>query len=104
MQRDGITMPMPEIDAGQYLLDWLFEIGPTTPMGMSSAPIAWGEIHDWQQQQGVDLKPWESRLLRKLSCEYLSESHEARDPNRPPPYGAMPRNPRLSVKLDAFLD
>lgn len=105
LERDGINLSMPPLEfGGQYLIDYLFEIGPTSAAGMGPAPLAWAEIQAWQQQMGIDLQPWQCRLLRSLSCEYIAEGHEARNPARPPPYGAMPRNPRLSKKLDAFLD
>ncbi len=69
-----------------YLVDWLLEIGPTLPTGMGSSPITYGAMLDWQAIMGVELEPWEARILRQLSGEYASEQYHARDKDRPAPY------------------
>lgn len=104
LMQDGVPPQLPEVLAGQYLLNWLFEVGPTQPAGMGSGPVTFQELAAWQQQAGIELQPWETSLLRRLSVEYLNESYEATNAARPPPYGELHRSPNLSKKLDAFLD
>lgn len=99
MQADGIEPEIPVID-GLYLVDYLNDIGPV----MSDGAITWQEIESWQEQTGFELQPWERRLLRRLSIDYWNESHNAKSPNCPPPYGGLKRNPNIDSKLDAFLD
>ena len=103
MEADGIEPDMPDIDA-RYLVDYLFEIGPTMVAGMGEAPLSAQEIKAWQDLCGIDLQPWEFRLLRRLSRDYLAESYKAENPACPPPFGELRRSPTLSKKIDAFLD
>jgi hypothetical protein len=35
---------------------------------------------------GVDVLPWEARLIRRLSGEFLSQSHKAEKPDCPAPW------------------
>ncbi|MBY0455261.1 MAG: hypothetical protein K2Q11_10335 [Burkholderiaceae bacterium] len=104
LAQDGVPPQLPDVFAGQYLLDWLFEIGPTQPAGMGSGPVTFQELAAWQQQAGIELQPWEASMLRRLSVEYLNESYEATNAARPPPYGELHRSPKLDKKLASFLD
>lgn len=99
MRADGIEPEIPYIEAA-YLVVYLNEIGPVMPDG----PLTFGEIESWQRQTGIELQPWEVRLLRSLSMEYGNESIRAKKTECPPPYGGLKRNPNLDAKLDAFLD
>ncbi|MEH3087726.1 MAG: hypothetical protein PGN26_14600 [Xylophilus ampelinus] len=98
-----MTPQLPQIDAGQYLVDWLFELGPTMPAGMGSGALTFQEIAGWQLAMGLELQAWEVRALRQLSQAYLGESQEATKPTRPPPYGQLQRNPRLADLIDEIL-
>lgn len=87
MERKGIFEPdMPPCDT-PWLVDTLFEIGPTVPAGMGEAPIAHTDLAAWQANTGIELQPWQARLLRLLSQQYLNESHKARARDCPPPWG-----------------
>lgn len=99
---------MPPLEWGQYLIDHLFEFGPTMAAGMGSGPLTAVEICAWQDLLGIEFEPWEARLLRRLSSEYLSESHAATKRDRPPPYGASPALTKARARdvdrnLDLFL-
>lgn len=54
--------------------------------GMSGAPLGHSEIAAWQSNTGIELTAWEARTLRRLSCEYLSTSQDASEPDFPAPY------------------
>jgi hypothetical protein len=76
---------MPDCDA-QYLIEYLFEIGPTE----GDAPLSHAELQAWQQNTGITLQPWELRLLKKLSLEYLGMYREASEPDCPVPWEDAP--------------
>ena len=50
------------------------EAGPTTAAGMGEVPLTWADLMAYQSGAGRDFQPWELRLIRRLSGEYLSES------------------------------
>lgn len=77
---------MPPLEWGRYLVDHLFEMGPTMAAGAGSGPLTFAEMEAWQRLTGVALTPWESQLIRQLSNEYLAESFDATQENRPAPY------------------
>ena len=99
---------MPPIEWGDYLLDYLFEVGPTMPSGMGSSPLTYAEIEAWQRTVAIALSPFEVQLLRRLSVEYFGESHAATKPDCPAPYGVSLQLIKVSEKefdrkLDQFL-
>lgn len=77
---------MPPTEAGAYLLDYLFEVGPVMAGGMGHAPLTFQELTAWQERIGIRLSPWEARTLRLLSMAYISASHEAEARDCPPPW------------------
>lgn len=77
---------MPPLDWGDYLVEYLFEIGPTLPTGMGSAPLTPPVIESAQRLLGIEFQPWEARLLLRLSREYLAESLKATKDGCPPPW------------------
>lgn len=81
---------LPEVSAGQYLVDYLLEVGPVSAAGMGSDRITCVEISKWMELIGITLAPWEVRLLRRLSGEYAGESHRATAHDCPPPWMAEP--------------
>lgn len=85
---DDYRPDMPAIDA-QYLIGYLWEIGPTMAAGMGAAPLSHVEIAAWQANVGIELQPWETRLLRRLSYDYLAESRAAESADSPAPWTAV---------------
>jgi hypothetical protein len=90
MRADGVhTVPLPPMDpACEYLLGHFLEVGPAQAGGMGLAPVGYTELAAWQQLSGVPLQPWEARLLRHLSREYVAEHHAASEQGRPAPWAA----------------
>jgi hypothetical protein len=86
MKADDVEPDMPPVEWGRYLVEYLFEFGPTMAAGMGSAPLAPSEIEAAQRLLGIQLQPWEARLLLRLSREYLEESHRATQYNCAPPW------------------
>lgn len=65
----------------------LVEMGITGAGGMGPRPLGWADIDAWSRGTGVELMPWEFRLIRHLSSAYLGELGKAESENRPPPWG-----------------
>lgn len=85
MKAKGITPQLPPNPA-PHIIDQLIEIGLTEAAGMSFGPVSWREINEWQKATGVILQPWEARLMRRLSSEYVSFSRKAEDEGCSPPW------------------
>jgi hypothetical protein len=69
----GKEPEVPPVTAS-YLVAYLFEVGPTFPGAMGSVGLPWREIESWQRQIGIDLQPWEARLIRHASIEYANQA------------------------------
>lgn len=55
-----------------YLLGWFADLGSGRPPGFSGpAPLTWEGILAWATLTGVDPRPWEIALLRRLDLAYL---------------------------------
>lgn len=88
---------MPPVAAG-YLLNYFFEIGPL----VGGETITQGEIRHWQGNVGVTLRPWECRVLRNLSREYLAESRRAQQFNAKAPWKPEAHKPLVSDTQNAI--
>jgi len=85
MKRQKIVPSMPPNPA-PHIINRLIEIGLTEAAGMGAAPLSWQTIRAWSEMTGVHLSPWEARLIRSLSLEYLAAGHRAESENCPPPW------------------
>jgi len=88
---------MPEVDA-EYLLAYLFEIGPTVAAGMGAGPISHEELRAWQANTGIELEPWEVRTLRTLSKDYLIQCAKSEKRDCPAPWKSAPDPSWKSLK------
>ncbi|MEO7494722.1 MAG: hypothetical protein ABIT83_17550 [Massilia sp.] len=96
---------MPSPGNAEYLLAHLWAVGPTS----GDAAISSTELRNYQDNMGIKLSPWECATLRRLSIDYLNESHRSTKADCPPPFGdstdaARLRNAELQRKLNTFLD
>lgn len=78
---EAIWPPLPV----EYIVDWLFEIGPSIAGSMGEAPIGWPDIAAWQELTGIEPDAWEARTLRRLSKAYVAQRHRSEDPKCPEP-------------------
>lgn len=62
------------------------EIGPIDVGAEGRRPISWVAIDAWARRTFAEPTAWEVRLLRRLSAEYLAESHRAEDPTHSAPW------------------
>ena len=81
-----------------YIVNMLFEAGPTSAGAQAAIPLTWVDLQAWQGGIGVSLPPWLLRLLRRLSADYVSESYKAQADDAPPPWNVdTPEVLRASV-------
>lgn len=83
--RESYMPEMPPVEDGMYLIDILQEFGPVKAGPMSMVPIEVVDV-DAYCRRFVDLAPWETRWLLRMSQAYASELSAASDPQRPPPW------------------
>lgn len=101
----GLKPDMPALNAAlQPFIAMLFEAGPTSVAGQGAIPLTWADLEAWQQGIGVRLPPWQLRLLRRLSAEYLAEFNQADDPEAQPPWErqSIPKWKRLQASIGAL--
>ena len=78
---------MPDLGAAQYLANFWFELGLVGTGSMGPVAINATELLAWQQGSGVELTPWEFRVIREMSRSYIASMNAAENPECPPPYG-----------------
>lgn len=83
----------------QFLIEYLFDAGPTSPSGTGSVALTWADLEAWQRGTGVSLPPWTARLLRKLSSEYLQQSTLAIHHDAPPPWDRVIDRDQVAKKV-----
>lgn len=71
-----------------HIIERLVEIGLSEAAGMGVTPLSWATLTAWQANACVDLSPWEARIIRHLSVEYLAEGRRAELETCPPPWRA----------------
>jgi hypothetical protein len=106
MEQDGIDPIMPPL-AVPWLFEVLFDLGPTEPGGMGAAAIGWRSLDAWCSRTGVDLPPWQCRLLRRVSGEYLIESDRARKMDCPSPWATRKveqNREAVTVQVESLFD
>lgn len=79
-------LEMPAIENYGFLIDWLFELGPTMQSNMGSSPLNFEEIYAWGKD--INLTAWEASTLKRLSLDYLSMLHTGSEKNCPAPFVA----------------
>lgn len=95
----------------KYLTDWLFEIGPCVAAGMGAGAIGWRDLAAWQDLTGIELMPWEARLLRTLSRAFVDQSWRSEKPDCPAPWlppeldaeSRAAASRRIGAALDALI-
>lgn len=66
---------MPELEAGMYLIDVLFKIGPIR----GEMPLVEADLEPWERRRGVELCPWQADLILDMSKAYMSEMYAAKE-------------------------
>ena len=90
MRESGIEPALPIIPAPCFV-GWLMDAGPTEVVGASMdgavrQTLSWGAIAQWEEGSGISLAPWQKRLLRQLSGDWLAAADRAKKVDCPPPW------------------
>jgi hypothetical protein len=93
----GNEIKLPEVTA-TYLLQYLFEIGPTFPGALGYVGLPFSEIASWQEQTGIELQPWEVRAIRSASIAYANQLSISHDPACPSPISVVEPDPEKLAK------
>ena len=93
---------MPPVEGAEYLLEYLWEVGPAAAAGMGEGPVTHEELLAWQSNTGIELSTWEARTLRRLSCDYVSESRAAEKLDAKAPWRAADAKPEISDTQQAL--
>ena len=83
-QSELITLP--EIEYGEWIIEYLMEIGPAGSNGMGLCPICYTEINAWINTTKTEVSPWDVNMIRHLSRVYVSQYNDSKDKNAPAPY------------------
>lgn len=78
-------LELPETEGAEYLLDYLFEVGPMNTLGMGPSPITYTDIKHWSEITNTHISPLDAHLLRHLSREYVSQFNASKENNAPAP-------------------
>lgn len=87
IEQNGGTPLFPYVGDAQYVITYWQDIGVVEAGAMGPVPLSSKEIASWQECSGVELQPWEFRVLREMSRRYLIQAEESKKPECPPPYG-----------------
>jgi hypothetical protein len=77
---------MPDRGNAGYLLEYLWDVGPTMSGSMGEGPLTHSELQAYQANTGLELTCWEAETLRRLSMEYMNQSQLATKRDCLPPW------------------
>lgn len=106
LEEAHVQIEMPPVTA-EYLIGHLMDAGLVDVGGMGQAPLSWTTLRHWREQTGVRLSPWEARLLRRLSSEYIAEQHRAEAIDAKAPWSdvaSLIAGVMVDRELDALFD
>jgi len=72
----GFPSGLPDIDAGQYLIDAMFVMRPTRSNGMCEVAADWDIIDAFARASRRISEPWEAETLFAM-CEAYRQGREA---------------------------
>jgi hypothetical protein len=77
----GINNDLP----GMYLMQALWDVGPSSYSSGNEGPISWQELAAYASVSETVSEPWELRAVMKMSKAYIAEKAGGKDPLRIPP-------------------
>lgn len=85
LKRMKAPLDLPELDAGEYLVDAMFRLSPARQTGMGEVPSGWPEIDAFARQTGRISEPWEAETLFAMCRAYTTERAAGADPTEVAP-------------------
>lgn len=102
MKADNVTPQMPP-NPMPHFVEWFFEIGIVDAGGMGPVPLSWRTILDWQDAVGIELSPWEAKLMRDLSVAYVTEKTRGENETCPAPWRGKVTQQEVDAELKALI-
>lgn len=84
---------LPDVGEVSYLLGYWQDLGLVGSGAMGATRLTAQELLAWQEGCGIRLDPWEFRVLREMSSQYISSLHESALPEAPAPLSAAQNAP-----------
>lgn len=85
-EKYNIPYDVPAIQTGQYIIDWFMLAGMVGQGSGGAVPLCWMEVRAFSKQMNLNLNPWESSLIMRLSRVYASGLARYTDAEAEPPY------------------
>ncbi|MEH3121978.1 MAG: hypothetical protein PGN16_08370 [Sphingomonas phyllosphaerae] len=101
MKADGVPVQFPP-NSAPHITHRLIEIGLMQSGAGGAVPLSWGEISAWQTNVHTRLEPWEARLIRALSIEYVAEGRRSESENAPSPWRAPITQREIDLEIAAL--
>ncbi len=104
MRRYGIKTPLMPANPAPHVTDRLIDMGLTEAAGMAAVPLSWHAINAWCEGTCVDLPPWERKLMRRLSGDFLAMSRAAEAETCPPPWLGLASSETIAAEQSVLDD
>ena len=87
MQHNKSETPAPfvELEAGEYLLEMLFEARPTRNSEFGPRPLGWSDVAAYLTAYPVEVEHYERALILKMSEAFVTGMNEGKSPFSIPP-------------------
>ena len=66
---------------GEYLLDALFEVGPSEYQAGNEMPVSWQALHAYASSTWAISEPWEFRAVMAMSKAYFRAKVQGKNPH-----------------------
>jgi hypothetical protein len=80
VDQHGKAPSLPDLKAGEYLYETFIELGLAKEGNAALRPIDWSEIDAFMRCTGDIETPWEAKLIRRMSQEYVMQRTHGSDP------------------------
>lgn len=86
LKAKGLTPHMPPLELGVAELELFMQVGPALHTGTGTQALPYTELDAYVRLCGVNLQPWQARLLHGLSRHYVHHLVKGEDPSDPAPF------------------
>lgn len=94
---------MPDVEHAEYIIEYLFDVGPAINTGMGIAPVGYSEIRDFRDVTKLNINSWDASMIRHLSRVYVAQFNESKSKTCPSPWSdAMPLDDRRAAVVAGF--
>lgn len=76
----GAEIRLPDVGAGEYLVDLLLRMKIATQGDYAMQPRSWAEVLAFSEATGTAQQSWERQVLFDMSWDYVQELSKASSP------------------------